>query len=103
MLVHSVRGQSRACCVLTIYLMMKFHWTLMKALEFVNARRPNLEIRGCFLQQLSAWERRTRPVYPKRSDGWEDLLDSDHHAFLDELLLRNTFMNAQIQPLSFMD
>lgn len=48
-LVHSVRGQSRACCVLSIYLMMKFSWTLMKALEFVNSRRPNLEIRGSFL------------------------------------------------------
>jgi protein-tyrosine phosphatase len=49
-LVHSVRGQSRAACVLAIYLMMKFRWTLMKALEFINSRRPNLELRGSFLQ-----------------------------------------------------
>ena len=48
-LVHSIRGQSRACCVVTIYFMMKFNWSLLKALEFINSRRPNLEIRASFL------------------------------------------------------
>ena len=48
-LVHSIRGQSRACCVMCIYLMMKFNWSLLKALEFINYRRPNLEIRASFL------------------------------------------------------
>jgi len=74
----------------------------MKALEFVNSRRPNLEIRMSFLQQLSAWERRTRPRYPKRTDRWEDLLEDsaneqEHggdYVYVDELLLRNTFINA---------
>ena len=76
----------------------------MKALEFVNSRRPNLEIRGSFLQQLSAWERRTRHLYPKRTDHWEELLTNSEHlpvtsphpgyVYLEELLLRNTFMNA---------
>ena len=49
-LVHSIRGQSRACCVICIYLMQKYNWSLLKALEFVNSRRPNLELRGSFLQ-----------------------------------------------------
>ena len=48
-LVHSIRGQSRACCVVAIYLMMKFNWSLLKSLEFINSRRPNLEIRASFL------------------------------------------------------
>jgi len=48
-LVHSIRGQSRACCVVCIYLMMKFNWSLLKTIEFVNSRRPNLEIRASFL------------------------------------------------------
>ena len=71
-LVHSVRGQSRACCVLIIYLMMKFNWKLTKALEYINSRRPNLEIRGSFLQQLSAWEKRTCKFFPNRTDSWDD-------------------------------
>lgn len=54
-LVHSIRGQSRACCVICIYLMQKFNWSLMKSLEYINSRRPNLEIRGSFLQQLQQW------------------------------------------------
>jgi protein-tyrosine phosphatase len=48
-LIHSIRGQSRASCVLIIYFMMKFNWSLMKALEYVTSRRPNLEIRASFL------------------------------------------------------
>jgi hypothetical protein len=54
--------------------MMKFRWTLLKSLEFVNSRRPNLEIRASFLQQLSAWERRT--LQPRRTDRWDELFDT---------------------------
>ncbi|CDW88742.1 dual specificity catalytic domain containing protein [Stylonychia lemnae] len=107
-LVHSVRGQSRACCVLSIYLMIKFKWTLLKSLEFVNSRRPNLEIRASFLQQLSAWERRTREQYPIRTDRWDEIY-ADHikeaitlTSTNEELLLRNTFINAQMQPVNYL-
>lgn len=48
-LVHSVRGQSRASCVIACYLMKKYKWTLLKTLEFLNSRRPDLEIRGTFI------------------------------------------------------
>ena len=51
-LVHSVRGQSRAASVLAVYLMRKYRWSLLKTLEFLNSRRPELEIRGTFIQQL---------------------------------------------------
>jgi protein-tyrosine phosphatase len=48
-LVHSVRGQSRAASVLAAYLMRKYRWSLLKTLEFLNSRRPELEIRGTFI------------------------------------------------------
>lgn len=48
-LVHSVRGQSRATCVLAAYIMRKYKWSLLKALEFLNSRRPDLEIRESFI------------------------------------------------------
>lgn len=48
-LVHSVRGQSRAASVLAVYLMRKYRWSLLKTLEFLNSRRPELEIRGTFI------------------------------------------------------
>ena len=57
-LVHSVRGQSRATCTLAAYIMRKYRWSLLKALEFLNNRRPDLEIRATFIHQLSAYEHR---------------------------------------------
>lgn len=48
-LVHSVRGQSRASAVLAVYFMQKYKWTLFKTLEFLNSRRPDLEIRASFI------------------------------------------------------
>ena len=70
--MHSIRGQSRACCVVAIYLMMKFNWSLLKSLEFINSRRPNLEIRASFLQQLSTWmQRRIKGGVPRATETWE--------------------------------
>jgi len=57
-LVHSVRGQSRATCCLAAYIMRKYRWSLLKTLEFLNSRRPDLEIRATFIHQLSAYEAR---------------------------------------------
>lgn len=55
-LVHSIRGQSRASVVIAFYLMKKYRWTLLKTLEFLNSRRPDLEIRATFIQQLNMFE-----------------------------------------------
>ena len=48
-LIHSVRGQSRASVVGILYFMEKYQWSLLKTLEFINSRRPDLEIRANFL------------------------------------------------------
>ena len=48
-LIHSVRGQTRASCAMAAYLMRKYKWALLKTLEFLNARRPELEIRATFI------------------------------------------------------
>jgi protein-tyrosine phosphatase len=57
-LVHSVRGQSRAASVLAVYLMRKYRWSMMKTLEFLSSRRPDLEIKASFISQLEDYERR---------------------------------------------
>jgi len=51
-LVHSVRGHSRAASVLACYIMRKYRWSMIKTLEFLNSRRPQLEIKASFIQQL---------------------------------------------------
>lgn len=49
-LVHSVKGQSRAASVLAVYLMRKYRWSMIKTLEFLCSRRPELEIKESFIQ-----------------------------------------------------
>jgi protein tyrosine/serine phosphatase len=98
-LVHSVRGQSRASCVIATYLMRKYRWSLLKTLEFLNSRRPDLEIRATFIKQLSDYENRlkARGMGPKTSK-WDEISDENRFLESEELMLRNTFLNAQTGP-----
>jgi len=45
--------------------MRKYKWKLYKTLEFLNTRRPDLEIRASFYHQLTQLENRLS----KRGDG----------------------------------
>ncbi|CDW80148.1 dual specificity catalytic domain containing protein [Stylonychia lemnae] len=100
-LVHSVRGQSRSSCVIAAYLMRKYKWSLLKTLEFLNSRRPDLEIRATFIHQLSAYEARLHKTgNGPKTQKWTEI--SEENCFLEseELLLRNTFLNAQMGPIA---
>ena len=70
--MHSVKGQSRSACVILTYLVRKFRWTVQKALDFLNSRRPGLEIRASFLTQLTAFESRlTKSGFGPLSSKWD--------------------------------
>lgn len=75
--------------------MRKYKWSLLKTLEFLNSRRPDLEIRATFIHQLSAYENRLykNGCGPKTSK-WTEISDENCYMESEELLLRNTFMNA---------
>ncbi|CAD8155269.1 unnamed protein product [Paramecium octaurelia] len=100
-LVHSVRGQSRACCVLAAYFMKKYSWTLYKTLEFLNSRRPDLEIRASFFYQLNALENRMNKLGPKRTASWNELSTDEQNPqhVQEELIIRNTFLNSHNGPV----
>jgi protein-tyrosine phosphatase len=70
-LVHSVKGQSRAATVLAAYMMRKYRWSLLKTFQFLSYRRPDLEVRSAFIQQLAAYEARLQktPAAP-RTTTW---------------------------------
>ena len=106
-LVHSVRGQSRAASVLACYLMRKYRWSMIKTLEFLNSRRPDLEIKATFIQQLQDFENRLtaggigplsftfneysfRGANGKRTPGINVSAELEG----EEVILRNTFCNA---------
>lgn len=75
--------------------MRKFRWSLLKTLEFLNSRRPDLEIRATFIHQLSAYENNlyNAGIGPKTSK-WTEVAEDNRFLESDELLLRNTFLNA---------
>lgn len=101
-LVHSIRGQSRSCCVLSAYMMNKYCWGLRKTMEFLSSRRPDLNLKPAFLQQLSGYERRLMVVSKQKfSLDWSDSeLDRPRPLESEELLLKNTYINSQMGPLA---
>lgn len=48
-MVQSVRAQNRSCFVIATFIMRRYRWSLLKTLEFLNSRRPDLEMRPSFL------------------------------------------------------
>ncbi len=100
-LVHSVKGQSRACTIVAAWIMRRYQWTLLKTLEFLNSRRPDLEIRANFIHQLTAHENRlvSTGLGPKTSK-WTEVFEKTNEFENEELLLRNTYLNAQMGPFA---
>lgn len=100
-LVHSVKGQSRACTILAAFIMRRYRWSLLKALEFLNSRRCDLEVRASCIRQLTAYENRliAKGLGPKTAK-WTEVFDRTDDFENEELLLRNTYLNAQMGPFA---
>ncbi len=103
-LIHSLRGQGRSCCLVAGYLMYRYRWSLQKSLEFLKYRRPGLSLRPGFLRQLQQFEVKLLGKGGVLTSSWNGIeppvinlqLESasgDKEA--EELILRNTFLNAQ--------
>ena len=80
--------------------MRKYKWSLLKTLEFLNSRRPDLEIRATFIQQLSMYEVRLKNIYGMQvTSNWEEMSEAAPTFASEELVLRNTFVNSQTGPM----
>ncbi len=81
--------------------MRKYRWCLLKTLEFLNSRRPDLEIRATFIHQLSAYESRlVKAGMGPKTSKWTEIGEEGNELENEELLLTNTFMNAQMGPIA---
>lgn len=101
-LVQSVKAQNRACFVIATFLMRRYKWSLLKTLEYVNSRRPDLEMRPSFLAQLQQYENRlyARGLGPK-TQTWNEISDKNtYHLENEELILTNTYLNSQAGPMT---
>ena len=60
--------------MLATYLMRKYNWSMIKTLEFLNSRRPDLEIRVTFIRQLGEYEQRLAARdFGMMTVGWNDI------------------------------
>ena len=93
--------QQFLCESIRFVLSRRYRWSLLKTLEFLNSRRPDLEIRASFIHQLTAHENRlvARGLGPKTTK-WTEIYDQTNDFENEELLLRNTYLNAQMGPFA---
>ena len=94
-LVHSMDGNSRGCCVVLAYLVYNFRWSLGQALAFVESRRPEVNPRIFFLRQLKICMKTQglnddEALVSVTDDLWQKLPEN---ASDNELVVRNTFLN----------
>ena len=88
--------------------MRKYRWSLFKTLEFLNSRRPDLEIKASFIQQLQEYETRLTSVgLGALSNTFNEFSFKDstgkriagitvsNELEAEEAILRNTFLNSQ--------
>lgn len=96
--------------------MRKYRWSLIKTLEFLNSRRPELEIKASFIQQLQDFEVRLNQAgigalsttfneYSFRDNTGKRVqgINVSNELEAEEAILRNTFVNSQPtqQPKGF--
>ena len=92
LLVFSLKGNNRAYIIVIIYFMKKYFWSLNKCIEFLMAKKKDLNISVYFLKQLREYEGR---IKTKLSKDWYNLNNIKDN---DEFLIRNTYLNSLIQP-----
>ena len=92
LLVFSLKGNNRAYIIVIIYFMKKYFWSLNKCIEFLMAKKKDLNISVNFLKQLSEYEGR---IKNKLSKDWYNLNNIRDN---DEFLIRNTYLNSLTQP-----
>ena len=87
--------------------MRKYRWSLIKTLEFLNSRRPELEIKATFISQLQEFENRlTQAGQGPLSTNFSEFSFQDQNGRRiqgiqvsselesEEAILCNTFLNS---------
>jgi hypothetical protein len=92
-LVHSAKSYTRSSCVLAAFFMYRFHWSLYKTFEYLNWRKPDLEIKSSFFRQLTALEAYYTKAGVVLYSSW-DQLNSDPLLAEEEIVIANTFANS---------
>lgn len=95
--VHSVKGMNRSVVQISVFLMMKFRWSVDKCQGFQVGKKKTIKLRKGFHKQLNMFEQ-----YLMNNKGFTltSAWSLDNRSGLDaktlqlELLLTNTYQNA---------
>lgn len=94
-LIHSVNGRNRCCIAALIVLMQRFRWGLVKSLEFINAKKPGLEMTASLLKKLLQFESRLEKDHIKvLTKDWSTIYE-DGAYYHEETIVTNSFKNSQ--------
>ncbi|CAD8045671.1 unnamed protein product [Paramecium sonneborni] len=97
-IILSVKGHNRSVATLCVYFMKKYRWTLYKTLQYMHNRRPDLEIKAHFFNQLLSVETRLQKQgYGAKTYNWDEVYTQGEN---DEIVLRNTYLNSQAQGVA---
>lgn len=75
-----------------------YKWGFYKTLEFLDSRRPDLEIRRSFFEQLKFLAERLAAT-EKVSESWDHIASQHPDVRNEEIVLRNTFFNSKLEDM----
>lgn len=74
--------------------MQRFRWGLVKSLEFMNAKKPGLEMTASLLKKLLQFENRLEKDHIRiLTKDWNTFY-SEGEFYQEELIVANSFKNA---------
>ena len=91
-LVFCSNGQNRSLSIVVLYLMRRFRWSFYKTLQFLDSKRPNLEIKKNYFKYLKDVAE-TYELNVTCSKSWNKLC-SLKHVYDEEVLITNTYLNS---------
>lgn len=64
-MIVSLYNKCATVVLAIVYLMIKYRWTVLRTLEFINARKVDIEITKLILNQLNKLEKEIQAKYIK--------------------------------------
>ena len=100
-LIHSINAKNRSLVIIATWMMRRYKWSLKKTFEYLHWRKPDLQIRHSFERQLIEYENKllAQGLGPKTTK-WGEIYERTNNFENEELLIRNTFLNAQMGPVA---
>jgi hypothetical protein len=77
--------------------MHRYRWGLIKTLEFLNGKKPGLEMTASLLKKLLQYEQSLeKDNVGFLSKDWDNLYEDGEH-FEEELVIVNSYRNTQLK------